>query len=94
MRFAELSKTAILAALVAERVRTVLERARRAKRVRVRVHPSDLAHLEGAEWAAGASIEGDAELTPGDCVVETELGTLDGRVQTQLAALDEALSAP
>ena len=59
-----------------------------AQQVTVRLHPADLAALQAAggldaatQWAADKSIE------LGGCVVETEGGTLDARLETQVERL-------
>lgn len=76
-----------------ERVRTVvseaLERVRRAKHVRVRVHPSDAAQLVDLE----VEIVEDASVTRGGCVVESELGEVDARLEVRLDALARAIGA-
>ncbi len=60
-------------------------------RVRVRVNPSEEAHLSAQiEEIAPASadrafdIVSDAEVTPGGVVIETGVGTVDARFETQL----------
>ena len=64
-----------------------LSRVRRARAVKVRVHPED----------APALGEIDAELVPddtlgrGDCVVESDLGEIDARLSVRLEALRRAL---
>ncbi len=62
--------------------------------LRVRVHPSDAAHMETAsEIAARVGLSGgftlvaDAQLTAGGCVIESERAVLDGRVETKVAVL-------
>ncbi|MEZ4339423.1 MAG: FliH/SctL family protein [Sandaracinaceae bacterium] len=74
-----------------ERVRAMVERATarvaRARRTTVRVHPDDLALVESLP----ATCVADASLTRGDCVVESDLGDVDGRVETQIARLLAAL---
>lgn len=64
-----------------------LARVARRRRARVRVHPDDVEHLEGVV----AEVVGDASLSPGDCVVESDLGDVDGRIETRLAQLRHAL---
>jgi type III secretion system HrpE/YscL family protein len=96
----------LLAAEVAaqpERMRAIvaplLARLRRARALVLRVHPDDRPALEPwleaarAKGAAPAqlSIEADPSLTRGGCVLRSEIGTLDARVETQLAALARAL---
>src|SRR6476659_1665643 len=62
--------------------------------LRIRVHPSDAARMETPSLlAARGSCAGvlefvsDADLTPGGCIIESERGTLDGRVETKLTSL-------
>lgn len=83
-------------------VSPLLERLRRARRLRIRVHPDDRAALEPCMQALRErdprplelAIETDPQLSRGGCVVQSEIGTLDARVETQLAALARALGAP
>ena len=70
-------------------VEGVLTRARRARSIKVRVHPDDVAALR--KLHASLSIEPDPSLTRGGCVVETDLGELDARLEVQIAALARAL---
>ena len=66
---------------------------------RVRVHPDDLSGAERAGRRLESALAGlqrvevqpDPTIQPGGCIVETELGTLDAQVETQLSALEEAL---
>ena len=68
--------------------------------VRVRIHPDDLPAVEArrAALAAGAptaTLELIADETVGrhGCVIETPQGRVDARLETQLAALERALTA-
>ena len=69
------------------------------ERVRVRLNPSDLEHLckVDLEVAAGFTsvdrleLVGDSDVEVGGCVVETEMGSIDGRIETQLAQVQRAL---
>jgi len=77
----------------------VLTRARRARDVVVRLHPDDAAILERAapDVAARAgrasfTVKADASIERGGCVVETDLGELDARIDVQLDALARALA--
>jgi flagellar biosynthesis/type III secretory pathway protein FliH len=77
----------------------VVEAARAHRQVAVRVHPADAASLRaGAEQlrplaarARALEIREDPALTPGDVVVETEAGRIDGRLETRLGLLARAL---
>lgn len=69
-------------------VRGVLDKAKRAREVIVRVHPDDAPLVASLE---SVRIEEDASLARGDCVLHTELGELDARIEVQIAALDRAL---
>lgn len=73
-----------------------LDRARRAKAVRVRLHPDDhaaLSALPESPLPAGTTLVADDTLARGDCIVESDLGTVDARVETKLAALRAALES-
>jgi len=61
-----------------------------ARHLRVRLHPADHAHvLAGggdALKARDARLVADAEIEPGGCVVESDLGQVDARIGTRWAA--------
>jgi flagellar assembly protein FliH len=65
----------------------------------LRVHPDDLAAIEQtrAQWLhrmaslASVRVVADASVGRDGCVVETPVGRLDARLQTQLDALERAL---
>jgi type III secretion system HrpE/YscL family protein len=88
--------------LLASRVGALLERVRRARSVSLRVHPDDHAALEAAlpairERATVSGtlrVEPDAGVARGGCVVHSDVGSLDARVETQLAAIARALGKP
>ena len=71
----------------------------RAGSVVLRVHPDDLAAVEKSRpsWSQRIAAAADVHLVADDsvgrngCVVETEVGRLDARLQTQLDALERAL---
>jgi flagellar biosynthesis/type III secretory pathway protein FliH len=77
----------------------VVEAARAHRQVAVRVHPADAAALRAgadrlrplAARARALEIREDPALTPGDVVVETEAGRIDGRLETRLGLLARAL---
>jgi len=63
----------------------------------LRVHPDDLAAVEQARgrWGSGALVVrlvADAGVGRHGCVVETPAGRVDARLESQLAALERALS--
>ena len=78
-------------ALAAARARTGL--------VLLRVHPDDLSAIDTARPALAARmaaavelrVVADAAVSRGGCVVETPVGRLDARLETQLAALEQAV---
>ena len=69
--------------------------------VRVRVHPDDAAAVTARQQAlaarapAGAALDVVADESVGryGCVIETAIGRVDARLETQLAALERALTA-
>lgn len=48
--------------------------------LRVRLHPADVAALDGTEVPAGVVLVADPALTPGDAVAEHEGGAVDARL--------------
>jgi flagellar biosynthesis/type III secretory pathway protein FliH len=85
---------------IARIVSPVLLRARGAQQVTVRVHPLDVEGLKKAslrlsseaELSDGICIEPDPAMARGGCMVCTEAGTLEARIEVQLAALERALN--
>lgn len=75
--------------LVRARVIDALERVRRASMVRVHLHPADVPALEGVE----AEVVPDETLSRGDCVVRSELGEIDARIEVGLDGIRRALGA-
>ena len=73
-------------------IRSALARLGESRKVQLRLHPSDAANLEAAGDAgplgglaiARVEIRADATLSPGDCIVDGEQGTVDGRVATRM----------
>jgi len=67
--------------------------------IRIQVHESQLASLRSEiealteQYALEGSIriEGTPALKPGDCIVESPLGTVDLRIETQLKFVDQTL---
>ena len=74
--------------VVRARVQEVLTKTRRAQRITVYVHATDLGRVQGFE---GVVVQVSKELTPGDCIVDTDVGQFDARVSTQIDALRAAL---
>ncbi len=78
-------------------VRSALRRTGESRKVAVRVHPQDAAALapalaSGELGVATATVEvvKDPTLSPGDCVVDTDFGKVDGRLETRLEELFRA----
>lgn len=63
--------------------------------LRVRLHPGDMALLEGGTELApkGMVVVADPAVGIGGCMIDSASGTLDARLETQLAALAAALGA-
>jgi len=66
-----------------------------ARVLRLRTHPDDAERARAAAIAADpdgrVQLHLDPGLSRGDCVLETEGGSIDARIDTQLAALEEQL---
>jgi flagellar assembly protein FliH len=81
-------------------VTEVLKRVREERELRIHVNPGDLPVLRTAEAAITASLPGrrftlvsDGRVETGGCIVESALGSLDGRLEVQLAELCATLRA-
>lgn len=85
------AQLAVAPETIRELVRGALEPARRAKRVVLKLAPEGAAVLRGDEAFEGIRIIDDETLQPGDCIVDTELGVMDGTLRVRVAALQEAL---
>jgi len=85
--------------IVAEICSRALTRLVSARALEVRIHPEDLPVVEdrrevlAANAVAGANLEfvADWSVERGGCVIESESGRVDARLDTQLAALEKAL---
>jgi flagellar assembly protein FliH len=81
-------------------VKGALRRAGDSRLVRVRCHPGDLQALSGPAAAgqlgvttATVEVVADAGLAPGDVVVDTDFGKVDGRLETRLEELFRAAAS-
>jgi flagellar biosynthesis/type III secretory pathway protein FliH len=80
-------------------VRSALKRAGDSRRIVVRVHPEDARRVQPALQqgglgvaVAGVEVQADPTLAPGDCVVDTDFGKVDGRLSTRLDELRRAVA--
>ncbi|HWV38274.1 MAG TPA: FliH/SctL family protein [Vulgatibacter sp.] len=81
-------------------VRSALRRVGESRDITIRLHPADASAVRQAEGTVlpqGPSISqirlvGDPSLSPGDCVIDTEMGSFDGRLESRLAQLRRAAS--
>jgi flagellar assembly protein FliH len=81
-------------------VEQVLKRVKEARELTIRVNATDLQAIAEAESALAPALAGrkfslvaDARVDVGGCIVESRLGSLDGRFEAQLRELFEALRA-
>jgi type III secretion protein L len=77
-------------------VQRALDRARRARRLTLRVHPADVDTVRPlvGDGDRSVTVAPDPELARGDCVLHTDVGEVDARLEVQLAALERALRQP
>lgn len=68
--------------------RAALAAARARADLRLHVHPDDAALVA----PLGVTVVADGTVARGGCVVETDLGRFDARLETQLAAIERALA--
>jgi flagellar assembly protein FliH len=81
-------------------VEQVLKRVKEARELTIRVNAADVPVLEEAEQTLAPALAGrkfnlvaDSRVDVGGCIVESRLGSLDGRFEAQLRELFEALRA-
>lgn len=79
-------------------VRLCLEKVSRAETARIRLNPDDYRHLcalqaEGKEpgFGTGVVLVEDDNIEIGGCLVETEIGNADGRIESQLQEVSESM---
>ncbi len=78
--------------VVARAVEESVVRIRGARRIEVRVAPCDERALDDlALRGLPIGVKADPGIAPGGCLIETDLGTVDGRIETRLQSLREAL---
>jgi flagellar assembly protein FliH len=83
-------------------IRSAIHRVGESRKLSIKLCPTDLAHIQQAGPSARlasfsmAQIEllAAPELSPGDCIIEGELGVVDGRLTARLAELRRAVGAP
>lgn len=81
-------------ATVESMVRAVLEQLPERRLLNIHLAPADHALFhngEGALPSLGAVLVADERVTMGGCIVETDAGSLDGRLETRLAELKAVL---
>jgi type III secretion protein L len=79
-------------------VSNALRNVRQQQQLIIRVNPTDLPQLEDAKSSFTHSgraeflyFEPDPKVSAGGCVIESEVGTVDARLETQLKILERAL---
>jgi len=83
---------------IVEIVRQVLKDARPGKHLAIQVNPAEAQRvrdrvdsLQGPGVSSEIEIVASASVSPGGCVIESELGIIDARLETQLKCLEDAL---
>lgn len=85
--------------LAPKMVADALQLAAGSPQIRLRLHPQDIERfgkeceevLRSMTPGGSAVLAGDASITPGGCVIETQHGVIDGQLETQLARITEEL---
>lgn len=79
-------------------ISTALQNARQQEKLTVRVNPKDLPTVEreAEKFALGGRIQfidfvADPRVASSGCLIESEVGTIDARLETQLRVLERAL---
>ena len=81
-------------------VTTALQNARQKERITIRVNPAELQLVQKEEEALQTSAQAkyldvvaDPRVEKGGCLIESEVGTVDARLETQFRVLERALLA-
>ena len=85
--------------LVVDMVRSAMKRLRDRERLIVRVNPRDFEQVRSARDDLIGAVDGvrklevveDRRVDPGGCVIESQNGTLDARIRTQVGEITRAL---
>lgn len=84
--------------VIAEIVSNALRNTKRQDKITVRVNPNDFstvqehfAMLSQSSRSSFVDIVPDPKVASGGCIIESEVGTVDARLETQLRALEKAL---
>lgn len=76
-------------------VREALTSGRRARRIEIKVNPSDAPRVRAGNLNLASSCEVEitatAGIEPGGCIIETEFGIIDARLETQLRVIEQSL---
>lgn len=85
----EISQDALI---VIEQIRRAFQKIQGVDYVIIRIHPEDVSALEAVQsqliyesnGIKEIKIRADSTLNPGDCIVETNIGSIDAQIRTQL----------
>ncbi|MBX2987655.1 MAG: flagellar assembly protein [Bdellovibrionaceae bacterium] len=85
---------------ILEVLRSAVALAQDEENILVRLHPQQIAFLEelrqqtgrDADFVKKIKLEGNADIRPGGCIVETNYGEVDARVETRLQQLWDSLA--
>ena len=82
--------------IVSTLVRVCLEKVSQASAATIRLNPDDYRHLAAAQaegtnggFGAGVVLVEDVKIEPGGCIVETDAGDVDARIDVQLQEVAE-----
>ena len=95
-------ETALDSGIVVEQVRQLVQTIAEKGLITIRVHPSEITHLQtlrafvvGADGQpARLSFEGDESIQPGGCIVESGRYFIDATVDTQLKKIWQEMTKP
>jgi type III secretion system HrpE/YscL family protein len=86
--------------VIVDVVRQALQTVKQQREIIVRVNPGDLSALQGRRGdviaalarAKDVDLRADPDIGAGGCVVESELGTIDAQLDTQLGVIERLLA--
>ena len=87
--------------LIVTTIKNALSQIETAGKIRIKLNPDDIELLNNTPADLGAILsdtatvtyESDPSITSGGCVIETDAGNIDARLETQFQAIDETFQA-
>lgn len=88
--------------LLVDIIHKALQSLKYQREIRIKIHPDDVSFLKANKMqlytklgeSKEIEIVGDALVAHGGCIIDTEIGTIDARLETQLKVIEKILFKP